>query len=69
LPVIVASVGMIIAAAAVSSPKLMYIGAAISGLGLGSIFVGRYILNEPDPVRIEPAIVESPKREHAVAHR
>jgi hypothetical protein len=71
LPVFIGGVSMTIAAAAVGSSTLMFSAAAVSGVGLASLLVGRYLINDPDPpkaVRIEPAAPKAPEREHAVAH-
>jgi hypothetical protein len=72
-PTLIAGVGLTIAAAGVSSPTLMFTAAALSAAGLISIFVGRYLMNDPDPPivhRVDDVVTQTPKPEHAaIAHR
>jgi hypothetical protein len=77
LPLFIVGVSTTILAAAKASSDLMFLAAAISAAGVGSLLVGRLLINHPDNpnnviVGITAKTADAQEHEppqHAVAHR
>jgi len=77
LPLFIIAVSATILAAAKSSSDLMFIAAAISAAGVGSLLVGRFLINYPDEPKVSVGITskapdvaqEHKPPQHAIAHR
>ena len=69
LPMFLFAVSTTIVAAERSSSYLMFLAAGLSGLGVVSLLIGRFVINYPDHPAV-PRTAQAPehKHEHAIAH-